>query len=134
MSDMRISEMEITIRLYNCLNRAGLETANDIAAISAADLFRLPNLGRLSMRELVDEFTARGLPKHPTWADYGTKPRSPRLSFNSAEAERAAIVTMIRANGDIAKSAGNAGWFACCKLLADAIEQSAHLTPQEKKL
>lgn len=47
-----ITEMDLSVRSYNCLTRAGKKTLADIATLSDDDLFHIRNMGRKSVNEI----------------------------------------------------------------------------------
>ena len=53
--DLSIDELELSIRSYNCLMRAGVRTLGDIRAMSDDELMRVRNLGRKSYEEIKDK-------------------------------------------------------------------------------
>ncbi len=56
-----IEELELGVRSYNCLKRAGVQTVGDLIAKSEAELGAIPNFGRKSIDEVVETLHARGL-------------------------------------------------------------------------
>ena len=58
--DMRIDEMDISVRAYNCLYRAGIRTVGDIMKMSRTDFERVRNLGRKSATEIVEYLCSLG--------------------------------------------------------------------------
>ena len=48
-----IADMGLSVRAYNCLKRAGIETAGDIQAMGIYDLKNVRNLGRKSLEEIL---------------------------------------------------------------------------------
>ena len=61
MSDaMPIEELDLSVRSYNCLKRAGIMTVGDIAAAGRDGLMKLRNLGKLSYDEVIDKMTELG--------------------------------------------------------------------------
>ncbi|MHB8491027.1 MAG: DNA-directed RNA polymerase subunit alpha C-terminal domain-containing protein [Solirubrobacteraceae bacterium] len=56
-----IEELELGVRSYNCLKRAGVATVGDLIAKSEAELGAIPNFGRKSIDEVVETLHARGL-------------------------------------------------------------------------
>ena len=49
---MSIDELELSVRAYNCLRRAGINTIGDLLKMSADDLLRVRNLGRKTTEEV----------------------------------------------------------------------------------
>ncbi|MDE3069952.1 MAG: DNA-directed RNA polymerase subunit alpha [Acidobacteriota bacterium] len=56
-----IEELELGVRSYNCLKRAGVATVGDLIAKSEAELGAIPNFGRKSIDEVVETLHSRGL-------------------------------------------------------------------------
>ena len=56
-----IDEMELSIRSYNCLKRAGINTIGDLCSKSFEDMMRVRNLGRKSLEEVIDRLNYLGL-------------------------------------------------------------------------
>ena len=56
-----IEELELGVRSYNCLKRAGIQTVGDLISKSEAELNAIPNFGKKSIDEVVETLQARGL-------------------------------------------------------------------------
>jgi len=61
MDDILIEELELGVRSYNCLKRAGIQTVGDLVAKSEGELNAIPNFGKKSIDEVVETLGARGL-------------------------------------------------------------------------
>jgi DNA-directed RNA polymerase subunit alpha len=61
MDDILIEELELGVRSYNCLKRAGIQTVGDLVSKSEAELNAIPNFGKKSIDEVVETLHARGL-------------------------------------------------------------------------
>ncbi len=61
MDDILIEELELGVRSYNCLKRAGIQTVGDLIAKSEGELNAIPNFGKKSIDEVVETLTQRGL-------------------------------------------------------------------------
>jgi DNA-directed RNA polymerase subunit alpha len=61
MDDILIEELELGVRSYNCLKRAGIQTVGDLVAKTEAELNAIPNFGKKSIDEVVETLNARGL-------------------------------------------------------------------------
>ena len=59
--DRLIEELEIGVRAYNCLKRAGIQTVGDLVQRSESELNAIPNFGKRSTEEVKDSLTALGL-------------------------------------------------------------------------
>jgi DNA-directed RNA polymerase subunit alpha len=59
--DRLIEELEIGVRAYNCLKRAGVQTIGDLTAKSYSELTAIPNFGERSIEEVVEALTGLGL-------------------------------------------------------------------------
>ena len=61
MDDILIEELELGVRSYNCLKRAGVQTVSDLVLKSESELNAIPNFGRKSIEEVKETLEARGL-------------------------------------------------------------------------
>jgi DNA-directed RNA polymerase subunit alpha len=56
-----IEELELGVRSYNCLKRAGIQTVGDLISKSEAELNAIPNFGKKSIDEVIETLEARGM-------------------------------------------------------------------------
>jgi len=61
MDEILIEELELGVRSYNCLKRAGIQTVGDLVSKSEGELAAIPNFGKKSIDEVVETLQARGL-------------------------------------------------------------------------
>jgi DNA-directed RNA polymerase subunit alpha len=61
MEDILIEELELGVRSYNCLKRAGVQTVGDLTRKSESELNAIPNFGQKSIEEVIETLEARGL-------------------------------------------------------------------------
>jgi DNA-directed RNA polymerase subunit alpha len=61
MVDILIEELELGVRSYNCLKRAGVQTIGDLVQKSESELSAIPNFGRKSIEEVKETLRVRGL-------------------------------------------------------------------------
>ncbi|MDA8067695.1 MAG: DNA-directed RNA polymerase subunit alpha [Actinomycetota bacterium] len=61
MDDILIEELELGVRSYNCLKRAGIQTVGDLVSRSEGELNAIPNFGKKSIDEVIETLHARGL-------------------------------------------------------------------------
>lgn len=59
--EQKIENLDLTMRTYNCLKRAGIRTIGDLLNFSYYDLIKIRNLGRKSMKEILDKIHDLGL-------------------------------------------------------------------------
>jgi len=59
--DILIEELELGVRSYNCLKRAGIQTVGELIAKTENELAAIPNFGKKSIDEVVETLNARGL-------------------------------------------------------------------------
>jgi DNA-directed RNA polymerase subunit alpha len=59
--DRLIEELEIGVRAYNCLKRAGIQTVGDLVQRSESELNAIPNFGKRSTEEVIEALAALGL-------------------------------------------------------------------------
>ena len=56
-----IDELELSVRSYNCLKRAGINTVEDLCAKTMDDLMKVRNMGRKSLDEILNKLESMGL-------------------------------------------------------------------------
>lgn len=61
LDEILIEELELGVRSYNCLKRAGVQTVGDLVRKSRAELNAIPNFGQKSIEEVIETLHARGL-------------------------------------------------------------------------
>ena len=61
LDDILIEELELGVRSYNCLKRAGIQTIGDLLSKSEAELNAIPNFGKKSIDEVIETLAARGM-------------------------------------------------------------------------
>lgn len=61
MLEMTIEELDLSVRSYNCLKRAGINTVQELTDRSEADMMKVRNLGRKSLDEVKNKLTDLGL-------------------------------------------------------------------------
>ena len=61
MDDILIEELELGVRSYNCLKRAGIQTVGELVSKSESELNAIPNFGKKSIDEVIETLRARGL-------------------------------------------------------------------------
>jgi DNA-directed RNA polymerase subunit alpha len=59
--DRLIEELEIGVRAYNCLKRAGIQTVGDLVQKSESELNAIPNFGKRSTDEVIEALNSLGL-------------------------------------------------------------------------
>lgn len=59
--DRLIEELEVGVRAYNCLKRAGIQTVGDLVTRSESELNAIPNFGRRSTEEVIEALHQLGL-------------------------------------------------------------------------
>jgi len=59
--DMTIEELDLTVRSYNCLKRAGINTVNELIQRSEEEMMKVRNLGRKSLEEVTSKLATLGL-------------------------------------------------------------------------
>ncbi|HET9593807.1 MAG TPA: DNA-directed RNA polymerase subunit alpha [Solirubrobacterales bacterium] len=61
LDEILIEELELGVRSYNCLKRAGVQTVGDLVRKSRAELNAIPNFGSKSIEEVIETLHSRGL-------------------------------------------------------------------------
>ncbi len=59
--EMPIEELELSVRSYNCLKRAGIFTVEDLTNKTESHLMKVRNLGRKSLEEVINKVKSLGL-------------------------------------------------------------------------
>ena len=59
--EMTIEELDLSVRSYNCLKRAGINTVEDLIARTDEDMMKVRNLGRKSLEEVINKLHGLGL-------------------------------------------------------------------------
>ncbi len=61
LSDMQIEDLELTVRSYNCLKRAGIGTVKELCDKTQDEMMKVRNLGRKSLDEILQKLNDMGL-------------------------------------------------------------------------
>ena len=64
--EMNIDELELSVRSYNCLKRAGINTLQDLTNKTSEDMMKVRNLGRKSLDEVLAKLKEYGLELKPS--------------------------------------------------------------------
>ena len=56
-----IEDLDFSVRAYNCLKRAGIHTLQDLVNKSESDMMKIRNLGKKSLKEVLDKIREMGL-------------------------------------------------------------------------
>ena len=59
--EMSIDDLVLSVRSYNCLKRAGIDTVEDLIHRTEEDMIKVRNLGRKSLEEVIQKLAALGL-------------------------------------------------------------------------
>ncbi len=59
--EMSIEDMDLSVRSYNCLKRANINTVEDLTKKTEDDMLKVKNLGRKSLDEVINKLTGYGL-------------------------------------------------------------------------
>ena len=63
---MTIEELDLSVRSYNCLKRAGINTVEELCNKTSDDMMKVRNLGRKSLEEVLAKLKELGLQLQPT--------------------------------------------------------------------
>jgi len=63
--EMNIDELELSVRSYNCLKRAGINTVEELINRSQEDMMKVRNLGKKSLDEVLAKLKELGLELNP---------------------------------------------------------------------
>jgi DNA-directed RNA polymerase subunit alpha len=59
--EMTIEELDLSVRSYNCLKRAGINTVQELTTKTEEDMMKVRNLGRKSLEEVQEKLQELGL-------------------------------------------------------------------------
>ena len=59
--EMSIEDLELSVRSFNCLKRAGISTVEDLINKTEADMMKVRNLGKKSLDEVTNKLHVLGL-------------------------------------------------------------------------
>ena len=59
--EMTIEELDLSVRSFNCLKRAGIDTVEDLINRTEEDMIKVRNLGRKSLEEVIQKLNSLGL-------------------------------------------------------------------------
>lgn len=62
--EMTIEELDLSVRSFNCLKRAGINTVEDLTNKSENDMMKVRNLGRKSLEEVIQKLQTLGFSLH----------------------------------------------------------------------
>lgn len=69
--EKKIEELDLSVRSYNCLKRAGINTVGELSQKTEEEMMRVRNLGRKSLKEVVQKLREIGLDLRRSYdADY----------------------------------------------------------------
>ena len=59
--EMTIEELDMSVRSFNCLKRAGIDTVEDLVNKTEDDMIKVRNLGKKSLEEVIAKLHSLGL-------------------------------------------------------------------------
>ena len=59
--EMSIEELDLSVRSYNCLKRAGINTVEELCNRTSEDMMKVRNMGRKSLEEVQNKLAMMGL-------------------------------------------------------------------------
>ncbi|NLB28695.1 MAG: DNA-directed RNA polymerase subunit alpha, partial [Clostridiales bacterium] len=59
--EMTIEELDLSVRSFNCLKRANINTVEDLIMKTEEEMIKVRNLGRKSLEEVVNKLAMMGL-------------------------------------------------------------------------
>jgi DNA-directed RNA polymerase subunit alpha len=64
--EMTIEELDLSVRSYNCLKRAGINTVHDLTEKTQEEMMKVRNLGSKSLEEVLNKIDSLGLSLAPS--------------------------------------------------------------------
>ena len=59
--EMTIEELDMSVRSFNCLKRAGIDSVEDLTNKTEEDMIKVRNLGKKSLEEVIQKLHSLGL-------------------------------------------------------------------------
>ena len=59
--EMTIEELDLSVRSFNCLKRANINTVEDLISKTEDEMMKVRNLGRKSLEEVINKLAMMGL-------------------------------------------------------------------------
>ena len=59
--EMQIEDLDLSVRSYNCLKRAGINTVEELTQKTEEDMMKVRNLGKKSLKEVKQKLDELGL-------------------------------------------------------------------------
>ena len=59
--EMTIEDLDMSVRSFNCLKRAGIDTVEDLISRTEEDMIKVRNLGKKSLEEVIQKLDSLGL-------------------------------------------------------------------------
>ena len=60
--EMTVEELDLSVRSYNCLKRAGINTVEELTRRTEEDMMKVRNLGKKSLQEVKEKLAEWGSP------------------------------------------------------------------------
>ena len=58
---LQIEDLELSVRSFNCLKRAGINTVEDLINYTEEEMMRVRNMGKKSLEEVIHKLESMGL-------------------------------------------------------------------------
>ena len=58
---MSVDDLDLSVRSFNCLKRAGIDTVEDLINRTEEDMIKVKNLGKKSLEEVIAKLASLGL-------------------------------------------------------------------------
>ena len=59
--EMTIEDLDLSVRSFNCLKRAGINTVEDLTNRTESEMIKVKNLGKKSLEEVINKLQGLGL-------------------------------------------------------------------------
>ena len=89
--EKKIEDLDLSVRSYNCLKRAGINTVGELTQKTEEEMMRVRNLGRKSLKEVIQKLREIGLHlKHSYDIDYSGSPDEE--DFDESDNETSSVI------------------------------------------
>lgn len=91
--EKKIEDLDLSVRSYNCLKRAGINTVGELTQKSEEEMMRVRNLGRKSLKEVIQKLREIGLHlKHSYEGEYHGLSEDDDYDVNILESEESDVI------------------------------------------
>jgi len=126
-SQMTIAEMELSVRAYNCLKAASIETLDELLKLKPSELMELPHFGRKCLNEITEIVRELGYPHFGDQATRAESDREPHIQEGSSPMACLLDIRELVPEGDLAERFIAHGWHNMADFALHSVETLVRL-------